>query len=321
MSRRPFIAVVALAFALGAHAQPQVVRVGVLEFGVADPLSLRVAAFKDGLRQHGYVEGRNLTIEYRWANGSINELARLATELVHLRVDVILAATTVTALAAREATKTIPIVFAVPADPVGVKLVSSLGRPGGNATGLTTVNIEVLPKRLEILKELSGATSVALIFNPADASNVLFARSAQDAAHALGMRVQAVPVKSADDFESTFAALAAGGSGAALVAAGALMDGHTQRIVAAAARARVPALYGAREYVAAGGLVSYSANFADNYRRAAGYVDRILKGAKPADLPVEQASKFDFVINVKAARGLGLRIAPGMLVRASEVID
>jgi putative tryptophan/tyrosine transport system substrate-binding protein len=302
----------------GAQAQPAAVRIGVLELGAPHALPTRLAAFKAGLRELGYIEGRNLGLEYRWASGGSAELKAFAAELVALKPDVIFAPTTVGALAARVATETIPIVFAVSADPVGVNLVASLARPGGNATGLSTGNIEIVPKRLELLKEISGASSVALIYNPADASNVLFASSAQEAARALGMQVRPVPVKGADDFEPAFASLA---GGAALVAAGAMMDGNAARIIAAAARTRVPALYGAREYVVAGGLVSYSASFTDNYRRAAGYVDRILKGARPADLPVEQASTFDFVINRKAANALGLRIAPGMLVRASEVIE
>lgn len=319
--RRAFLVIAALGPSVALRAQSRTARIGYLEGRPLEVFPHRRAAFREGLRDLGYLEGQNLTLEFRSGEGDLAKLPRLARELAELKVDVIFAATTVAALAAREATRTIPVVFAVPADPVGVKLVATLGRPGGNATGLTTLNIEVTPKRLEILKDISGAASVGLLYNPGDASNLIFARSAEAAALKLGMATRALPVTRQEDFARRFAEISAERIPAVLVSAGAVMDDSAALIARLAADARVPALYGAREFVLAGGLVCYAADFTDNYRRAAGYVDRILKGAKPAELPVEQASKFDFVVNLKAAKALGLRIAPSILLRASEVIE
>jgi putative tryptophan/tyrosine transport system substrate-binding protein len=310
-----------LCLALSAGAQTKPARVGVLELGTPDSFPLRTAAFQAGMRDSGYVEGRDVVLEYRWARGRIEDLPRLGAELVGLGVEVIFAPSTATALAARRATAKTPIVFAVAADPVGVGLVRSLSRPGGNATGLTTINIEVIPKRLEILKALSGAVEVGVLFNPEDASNVLAARIAEEAAPKMGITAHPLPAVRPADLGPAFASLGERGIGALFVSAGAMMDGNRRRIVALAARSRIPSVYGAREFVDAGGLVSYSASFTDNYRRAAGYVDRILKGAKPADLAVEQASRFELVINMKTARALGLAIPPELLLSASEVIE
>jgi putative tryptophan/tyrosine transport system substrate-binding protein len=319
-ARRAFLAIGLLApFAL--RAQPRVSRIGYFDVRPTSVFPQRVAAFLDGLRALGYAEGRNLAIEFRTAGGRMSELPRLAAELLEARVHVIFAPTTVAALAARQASGTIPIVFAVPADPVGVKLVASLSRPGGNATGLTTNNVEVIPKRLEILTEISGASNVGLLFNPRDASNMLFARNAEEAGRRLGIATRPFPAGRQEEFAARFREISAARISAVLVAAGALMDDSAALIAGLAAEARVPALYGAPEFVRAGGLVSYSASFVDNFRRAASYVDRILKGARPADLPVEQASKFDYVINLKAAKALGLAIPPAQIFRASEVIE
>lgn len=319
--RRAFLALAASLAISSAYGQGKAARVGMLEVGTPDAFPLRTAAFRQGLRELGYVEGRNLVLEQRWASGRIDALPGLAADLVRLKVDVIFAPTTVSALAARSATATIPIVFAVPADPVGVKLVAGLARPGGNATGLTTANVEVIPKRLEILRELSGASTVAVLFNPDDASNALVVRSAEQAAAKLGIDLLRLPAARPADLQPAFGSLQGRRAGAVLVAAGAMMDGNRRQITELAAQARVPAVYGAREFVEAGGLVSYSASFADNYRRAAAYVDKILRGASPAELPVEQASRFDFVINLRTAKALGLKVPPGMRVRASEVIE
>lgn len=317
-ARRVFLVLLLLCAApMGAQAQGKAARIGVLETGAPDSFPARTAAFLAGLKEHGYTEGRNVVLEYRWANGRIGDLPRLAGELVQQNVDVIFAPSTVTALAARKATSKVPVVFAVASDPVGVKLVASLARPGGNATGLTTVNVEVVPKRLEILRDISGAKRIGLLYNPDDPSNVIFASSAEAAARSLGVAVRRLPVVKPQDFAAAFAA----GEPALLVAAGAMMDGQRALITGFAAKARVPALYGAREFVEAGGLVSYSASFTDNYRRAAGYVDKILKGANPSSLAVEQASRFDFVINMKTARTLGLKLPPGVRLQASEVIE
>jgi len=236
---------------------------------------------------------------------------------------VIFAGTTPAALAARDATATIPIVFAIVADPIGAKLVSSLARPGGNVTGLTTNNIETTGKRLEILTEMLGGrvSRVALLFNPSDASNVLALHVVEDLAHKLRFSFRPFAAKGQEDLAGAFSAMAAERIDLVLVAAGVLTLAHASEIAELAARARLPAIYATREFVEAGGLVSYSASFADNYYRAASYVDKILKGAKPADLPVEQATKFEFVINLKATKALGLTIPQSLLLRADEVIQ
>jgi len=311
-----------LAVPLAAVAQPaaKVPRIGVLE---STPSSTSVEAFKQGLQERGYVEGKSIVIEYRWAHGKVAEFPKLAAELVHLKVDVIFAGTTPAALAARDATNTIPIVFAIVADPVGVKLISSLPKPGGNVTGLTTNNIEVAGKRLEILKEMAGGkvSRGAVLFNPADASNVLFLRATEAPARILGMTLRPFPVKGPEDFQGAFSAMASSQIDSLSVAAGVLTITHARQLAELAAKTRIPAMYGTREFVEAGGLVSYSASFTDNYRRAATYVDKILKGAMPRDLPVEQASKFEFVINRKTAKALGLTLPPSIVLRATQVID
>lgn len=295
--------------------------VGVLEVGSAGSFPDRTRAFREGLRERGYVEGRDVVLEHRFAGGRMAEVPRLAAELVSLKPDVIFAPATVTALAAIKATSTIPVVFAVPGDPIGVGLVASLGRPGGNATGLTTGNVEIAPKRLELLKRISGASAIGALFNPEDPSNVLYIRTVEDAASRLSVRVHPIPVRTAGDLRAAFSALPEHGLRAVLVAAGAMMDGNRARIAELAARSGVPALYGAPEFVRAGGLASYSASFTDNYRRAAGHVDRILRGAKPAELPVEQANRFELLVNVRAANALGITVPADVLVQASELIE
>ena len=305
-----------------AHAQQtqKVYRIGVLD---SSSSSNGLEAFKQGLQERGYVEGKNIVLEYQWPNAKGVEYPKLAAELVRLNVDVIFAVTTPAALAARGVTSTIPIVFATVADPVGVRLISSLPRPGGNITGLTTNNVEVSGKRLEILKEISGGkvSRVAVLFNPADPSNVLALRAYDDAAAKLGITLRPFPVKGPEDFDAAFSAMAAGRIDSLLVVAGVLTATHGRSIVELAAKIRVPTIYGQREFVDGGGLVSYSASFTDNYRRAATYVDKILNGAMPRDLPVEQASTFEFVINLKTAKALGLTIPQSVLLRATEVIE
>lgn len=320
--RRALMAIgLSMALTRAAWGQARTRRIGFLEFGTAEGFPLRIAAFRRGLSEQGYVDGRDLVVEYRWAKGSPAELHRLAVELAAMQLDAIVAPTTVTALAARKATATTPIVFAVPADPVGAKLVASLARPGGNVTGLTTSNVEVVPKRLQILMEIAGARSVGLLYNPADPSNVIFADSAERAAQPLGLKVRRWPVNTVADLALAFAAIQSERIGALLVAAGALMDGQRADIAAMAAQARVPAMYGAPEFVEAGGLVSYSASFNDNYRRAAGYVSRVLKGAKPAELAVEQANEFELVLNLKAASALGVSVPQSLRLRATRIIE
>ena len=325
MNRRTFIGtlaggLVAAPFAADAQPAAQVPRIGVLE---SNSSSKRLVSFKQGLKERGYVEGKSIVFEYRWANGKVAEFPRLAADLVRLKVDVIFAGTTPAALAARDATITIPIVFATVADPIGVKLVSSLPRPGGNVTGLTTNNTEVAGKRLEIFKEMLGGkvSRLAMLFNPADASNVLALQTVEDSARKLNVTLRPFPAKGPEDFAGAFSAMASERIDAVLVAAGVLTLAHARDVAELATGARLPAMYGAREFVEAGGLVSYSASFADNYRRAATYVDKILKGAKPADLPVEQATKFELVIHLKTAKALGLTIPQSLLLRADEVIQ
>jgi putative ABC transport system substrate-binding protein len=298
-------------------------RVGVLETGSPATFPDRLEAFRQGLAELGLVDGQTLVLEYRWAHGKTADLPRLAAELVRLKVDVIVAATTVAALAAKEASSTVPIVFAVAADPVGVGLVAGLPRPGGNATGLTTANVEIAPKRLELLKEITGGkvSRAAVLFNPGDASNVIAARAMRDAAARLGLSLRSLPVNDAQDFEAAYSAVEKDRIDALLVAAGALTDSHAGQLAELAARIRVPAMYGARGFVEAGGLVSYAASFSDNYRRAAAYVHKILRGAAPGDLPVEQSSRFELAINLRTARQLSLNIPSSFRLRADVVIE
>jgi len=317
------VALVVTPDAVHAQRPAGVARVGVLENGSPATFPERVEALRRGLAEFGYVDGQTLVLEYRWAEGKTADLPRLAADLVRLKVDVIVAATTVAALAAKEASSAIPIVFAVTADPVGVGLVSSLPRPGRNATGLTTANVEIAPKRVELLKELTGGklSRAAVLFNPGDASNVIAARALQDAARTLGLSMKPLPVNGAQDFEAAFTAMISDRIDGLLVAAGALMDPYARQLAELAARFRVPAMYGARGFVEAGGLVSYSADFSDNYRRAAAYVHKILRGAAPSELPVEQSSRFELAINLGTARQLSLNIPPSFRLRAEVVIE
>jgi len=300
-----------------------VARVGILETGSPAAFPERLEALRRGLADLGLVDGQNVVLEYRWAHGNSADLPRLAAELVRLKVDLIVAATTAAALAAKEVGGTVPIVFAVAADPVGVGLISSLARPGGNATGLTTGNVGLVAKRVELLNEIAGArvSRGALLFYPADLSNALIVPVAQDAARRLGWSLNPFPVNGAQEFEAAFSAMKADRIEVLLVAAGALTDSHPRRLAELAAGIRVPAMYSARGFVEAGGLVSYSASFSDNYRRAATYVHKILRGAAPGDLPVEQSSRFELAINLRTAGQLGLNVPTSFRLRADFVIE
>jgi putative ABC transport system substrate-binding protein len=315
----------AVAFPVAATAQTQgkISRVGILQPWPTTEFVERLAAFKNGLRELGYVEAQNIRFEFRSAEGKTSELPKLASELVGLNVDVIFAPTTVAAMAAHEKTRLIPIVFAVVADPVGARLISTLARPGGNVTGMTTNNMEIVPKRLQLLREITGgkASRAAILYAPGDASNVLGLRQAQDAARQLGIDLRPIGVGSGEELKGAFAAVRAEKIQMLLVSAGAVTDSHARRIAELAAESKVPAIYGAPEFVEAGGLISYSASFIDNFRSAALYVDKILKGAKPADIPVEQSSKYLVVINRKAARFLGLNIPPSVMLRVDREIE
>jgi len=309
---------------LAADAQPvgKVWRIGVLHTSPPAVNASFVEAFWHRLRELGYVEGQNLAVESRWSHGQVEALPALAAELVRLPVDLIFAGGMTAALAARDATQTILIVFVGVADPVGAGLVASLARPGGNLTGWSTQNAELGPKRLELLREVSPrrVSRVGVVFNPMDVGNVLGIRELEGPTRALGMTLKPIDVRSPDAFEGAFARMASEGVDAVVVLAGPLTNTHAMQLVHLTARTRLPAIYGRRDYVEAGGLMSYGVDFSDQNRRAATSVDKILKGAKPADLPVEQPTTFELVINLKTAKDLGLTIPPSLLFQATELI-
>jgi putative ABC transport system substrate-binding protein len=279
-------------------------------------------AFLRGLRELGWVEGQNIAVEYRWAEGRLERLPELAAELVGLKVDAMLVGGTQAALAAKQATTTIPIVLAGIGDPVGTGLVASLARPGGNITGLSFLASELSAKQLELLKEAVPKVSrVAVLWNPTNSFHRLALRDAEAAARSLGVQLQLLEARSPNEFDSAFAVVTRKRAGALLVLADAVFLLHRTRLADLAARSRLPAMYGLTEHAQVGGLMAYAPNFADSFRRAAGYVDKILKGAKPGDLPVEQPTKFDLVINLKTAKALGLTIPQSLLIRADQVIQ
>jgi putative ABC transport system substrate-binding protein len=315
------VAVVLLALGVTAEAQQpkKVPRIGLLVPSSASSDSTRRDAFLQGLRDLGYVEGKNIAIEYRYTEGELNRLPDLAAELVRLNVDVIVTAAISSVRAAKKATATIPIVFVV-GDAVDSGLVSSLARPGGNATGLTFLAPELDGKRLELLKEaVPQVTRVAFLWRVPSTRGDLF-KEAEAVAKPLGLRLQSLEVRGPDDFESAFKAAKSGGAEALIVISNPLSNTYRARIVDLAAKNRLPAIYPSTDFVENGGLMSYAPDSVDNWRRAAIYVDKILKGAKPADLPVEQPKKFEFVINLKAAKQIGVTIPPNVLARATRII-
>jgi ABC-type uncharacterized transport system substrate-binding protein len=326
--RRTFLGRLAgglLAAPLAAEAQPagKVPRIGYLAASLAATPHLP-EAFRQGLRDLGYVEGRNVMIEYRDAEGKFERLPALAAELVALKVDVILAPSTVAALAAKQATRTLPIVFAAVADPVASGLVTSLARPGGNVTGLSLLTPELVGKCLELLKQsVPGVSRVAVLWSPGalgERTDKDLLKEADVAARALGVRLQFVEARGPADVDRAFSDMTRARADALTVLASTMFIIERRRLVDLAAKNRLPAVYALGEFVDAGGLMSYGPNFADLYRRAATYVDKILKGAKPGDLPVEQPTKFELVINLNAAKALGLTIPPSLLGQADEVI-
>ena len=327
MDRRTFLAgtgAVLLAAPRAADAQPavKVPRIGLLWGSSPSAGGSYLDAFRQGLRELGYVEGQNIVIENRWAEGRQERFTDLAAELVRLKVDVIVASITVAALAAKNATTTIPVVMLVVGDPVRLGVVASLARPGGNITGLTSVWDELFPKQLELLKEVVPRVSrVAVLWNPANPGHGLSLKSIEVAARSLEIHLQLQKTRGPDEFDSAFAAMTRARAGALLVLADTMFNLHRTRIADLAVKARLPAMYGLRTHVEAGGLVAYGANLADLCRRGAIYVDKILKGAKPADLPVEQPTKFELVINLKTAKALRLTIPPSLLRRADAVIQ
>jgi putative ABC transport system substrate-binding protein len=317
-----------LAAPLAAVAQQtaKIARIGYLTTAdlATAPHHLREAFF-NGLRGLGYIEGRNLVIEYRSAEGKVERLPALAAELVSLKVDVILAPASVHVLAAEQATRTIPIVFVNSGDPVASGLVTSLARPGGNVTGLSTLTVDLIGKCLEqIPQAVPGVSRVAVLWSPGDSPERTekdMLKRAEVAARALGMRLQFVEMRGPADFDRAFSEMTGARAGALTVLASTMFFGERRRLVELTAKNRLPAVYTSRDFVDAGGLMSYGPDYADLFRRAATYVDKILKGAKPGDLPVEQPTKFDLVINLKTAKALGLTIPPSLLQRADQVIE
>jgi ABC-type uncharacterized transport system substrate-binding protein len=318
------LALCAMLFALGFSVEAQqpkkVPRIGVLAPFSASSGAKRLDAFRQGLHDLGYVEGKNIAIEYRYTEGELDRLPDMAAELVRLNVDVIVTGAISSVRAAKKATATIPIVFANVGDAVDSGLVASLARPGGNATGLTFFAPELDGKRLELLKEAFPKITRVGFLRRVPAAREDLLKEAETVAKTLGLRLQSLEVRGPDDFESAFKAAKSGGAETLIVIANPLANTYRARIVDLAAKNRLPAIYPSTDFVENGGLMSYAPEFLYNWRRAAIYVDKILKGAKPADLPVEQPKKFEFVINLKAAKQIGLTIPPNVLARADKVI-
>jgi putative ABC transport system substrate-binding protein len=330
IERRRFIEVIAgglLAAPLAAEAQQagKVVRIGVLG-DTSPPVETSysgIAAFRQELRGLGYLEGSHVTIEYRWAEGQRERLPDLAADLVRSRVDVILALGPVSARAAKNATTTIPVVFVGSGDPIAEGLVSSLARPGGNVTGLAVIaGLDIVGKRLALLKEVvPGVTRMAMLWNPTNPSHVPAVKKVPGIAQSLRVELQAVAARGPEEFDGAFATMRERRVGGLLVLADGVFVLQAARLVNLSAESHLPTIYGNRTFTEAGGLMSYQGSFVTLYRRAAGVVDKILKGAKPADLPVERSTQIELVINLKTAKALGLTIPPSLLGRADEVIQ
>ncbi len=324
MLRRDVIALIggaAVAWPLAVRAQPaKVPRVGILTPAESDKTSI-FDAFRKGLRDVGYVEGQTIVLDFRLAKGNLGALPALATELVRLPVDVVVTDGGAATMAAVRVTRTIPIVMAIAPDAIASGLVASTARPAGNVTGMTLGHIEQNGKRLELLKQaVPGIARVTLLLNPENMPAQLQLRTAEDAAKALGVQITTLSASTPDELRALMPARLSGTDGI-VVSPDAVFWNNRATIIALAAAAGLPALYPEREYADDGGLIAYGPNVPDSFRRAASYVDRILRGAKPGDLPIDEASKFDFVINLRAARQLGLSLPPLFLARADEVIE
>ncbi len=281
-----------------------------------------IEAFRRGLRDLGWVEGQNIVVEHRWSEGRFDRLPDLAEELVRLKVDVIIAPSSIYTGAAKRATSTIPIIFVSHADPIGSGHVASLARPGGNITGLSLMMTETNAKLLELFKEaVPGLSRVAVIWDPATPSHGPGLKAVEAMGRALGLRLQTVAVRSATEFDSAFSAISRDRAGGVLVLSTPLFIAEARRLAELALKHKLPTMFGPRAHAEAGGLMSFGPDRADLWRRGAFYVDKILKGAKPADLPVEQPTKFELVINLKTAKTLGLTIPPSVLIRADQVIQ
>jgi ABC-type uncharacterized transport system substrate-binding protein len=326
MKRREFITLVggaAAAWPLAARAQPSSMPViGFLSGGSPRELAYLASAFRKGLNEAGYVEGRNVAIEYRWGEGQYDRLPALAADLVLRQVTVLAATTTPGALAAKGATSTIPIVFTIGADAIAIGLVDSLSRPSGNITGVNNYLSGLGQKRLELLRDLvPNAAVIGMLVNPNFPDAESQAKDVTEAARKLGQEVHVVNATSQNDFDRAFASLVQLQARALLVTVDPVFNSGRQQLISLAARHKIPAMYFAREFVVDGGLMSYASNLADGYRQAGIYVGRILKGAKPADLPVVQPTKFDLVINLKTAKALDLTVPMIMQMTADEVIE
>jgi ABC-type uncharacterized transport system substrate-binding protein len=325
IERRKFLAALgaAAAWPLAAQAQSAMPVVGFLHSVSPDPMASHALAFRRGLAEIGYIEGQNVAIEYRWAEGRYDRLPELAADLVRRRVAVIAAGgTAAPALAAKAATSTIPIVFQTGSDPVKDGLVASLNRPGGNVTGVSRMSFTLAPKRLELLHELvPKATAIAFLVNPANPVAASQIQEIREPARSLGLRVHVLEASSERQIEIAFETLTQQRAGALLIANDTFLSGQRELFIALAARHAVPVTYPGREAVAAGGLMSYDASAEDSFRQVGTYVGRILKGERPADLPVLQPTKFELAINVKTAKTLGLDVPPMLIARADEMIE
>jgi putative tryptophan/tyrosine transport system substrate-binding protein len=326
MRRREFITLLggaAAAWPLAARAQQpwKLQTIGFSGQSTRSAESEFVAAFTQRLRELGWIEGRTITIEYRWSEGRAERFVQIATEFVRLKVDVIVTSGTPQVLATKQATSVIPIVFARVGDPVAFGIVASLGRPGGNATGLSSQSDDLAGKRLELLREVvPSLRRVAILANVGNPISVMELSEVQAAARTLGLEFDALEIRRAEDIAPAFEVIK-GRAEALYVCPDGLVDANKIRINTSALGARLPAMHGYREYVEAGGLMSYGANLPDLYRRSADYVDKILRGANPGNIPVEQPTKFDFIINLTTAKALGLEIPHTLIARANEVIE
>ncbi len=327
MNRRDFVtglgAVLAAPHAAEAQQPQKVYRVGILTNKASDPAEARVwQAFRSGLRERGWIEGQNIVIEFRAAEGNTARLPELAADLVQLKVDLIVARSSIWVQAAKEATSSIPIVFLVHADPVGTGHVMSLAKPGRNITGLAAMTTDLAPKELELLiSAVPVAKRIAVLWNPDTPSHPATLKAAEEAGRTLRVQVQAVGARTAAELEDAFAAMARARAQAVQVLGAAIFLAERQRVAELAIKHRLPTMSNLKDFAEAGGLMSYSPNWDDLSRRGAIYVDKILKGAQPADLPVEQATQFELAINLKTAKALGLTIPPSLLARADQVIE
>jgi putative ABC transport system substrate-binding protein len=324
MRRREFICFfgsVVATWPLAARAQRSAMPViGFINAAPAQSYGPQLTAFLKGLDEKGYVDGRNVTIEYRWAEGHNDRLPSMAADLVRRQVTVIAATTTPAALAAKAATSTIPIVFTTVGDPVQLHLVTSLNRPGGNVTGVTQLNVEVAPKRLELLHELVPTARVtALLVNPTNPNTETNTKELQAAARILGLELHILNASTESDFNAVFAKLIQLGAGGLVIAGDPFFTSRAEQLAALALRHAVPAVHQSRDFAVAGGLLSYGTDFRETYRLAGNYTGRVLKGEKPSDLPVQQASKVEFYINLKTAKALGLNVPAAMQARADVI--